>query len=292
MARNVPTYKLFGENEIWPSPEPFHHETISARSALHDWEIRPHSHGDLLQVLFLRSGSAEMELETDRRELVTPCILSVPPGRVHGFRFVPGIDGAIVSLPGFLVDRLTGDDAAIRAELAAPMYRELKRGDPEFAQFSGYFDEFAAEYAGHEPGRLNLLTSLLRLVLIRLARSGRPGHVAAAPSDRYRRRLERFVAMIDSYYREHRPVTFYAERLGVTAAQLNNTCRRETGKSAKQLVHERLLLEARRLLVYSDLDITAIGLALGFADSAYFTRFFNRLQGMTPSRFRLVKHSG
>jgi AraC family transcriptional activator of pobA len=89
----VPGYKLFGERELWPTPEPVHHETIAARSALHDWEISVHSHDSLLQILFLRSAAAVMTLETELATLHLPCVVQVPPGHAHGFRFSPDIEG-------------------------------------------------------------------------------------------------------------------------------------------------------------------------------------------------------
>ena len=60
----------------------------------------------------------------------------------------------------------------------------------------------------------------------------------------------------------------------------------ESGHSAQHLIHERLLLEARRLLAYSDLDVTTISYSLGFKDPAYFSRFFTRREAMSPSAFR------
>ena len=95
--------------------------------------------------------------------------------------------------------------------------------------------------------------------------------------------------LIDQYFREHKPVGFYADRLGISNVQLNSTCRRETGRSAQSLIHERIVLEARRLLAYSDLDITALGYALGFSDPAYFTRFFSKRQGIPPREFRQLQ---
>jgi len=99
--------------------------------------------------------------------------------------------------------------------------------------------------------------------------------------------VERFVELIERHFRDWQPLSFYAQRLGVSTAQLNNSCRREAGRSAQEMIHDRLLLEARRLLAYSDLDVTGIGYALGFRDPAYFSRFFARRQGVSPSVFRL-----
>lgn len=281
----VPSYKLFGEKALWPTPEPVHCETIAARSALYDWEITPHSHDSLLHVVFLQSGEARMVLETELRELEVPCVLLVPPRRVHGFRFAPDMVGQIVTLPQALLGELFALSGELRGAFDGFRYLPLEGREDALAAMRLHFEQFEREYASHQPGRLSALLATLGLVLVQLARAG--GLVAeGATHDRMHVRVERFAALIESHFREWQPLGFYAGRLGVSTAQLNNSCRREAGISAQDMIHERLLLEARRLLAYSDLDVTGIGYALGFRDPAYFSRFFSRKQGMAPSAFR------
>jgi len=287
----VPKYKLFGERELWPTPEPVHHETIAARSALYDWEISTHSHDTLLQILFLSAGEATMTLETEQVTLAPPCLVLMPAGCVHGFRFSHEVEGQIVSIPQTILGELLLLSPELLGPLEAPAHHPLAQMPDDLAVLHRSFREFAREYDGAAPGRLTAMLSLLTGVLVWLARAS---HLASRPAStsRLHQRLQRFRSLIDQHYLEWQPVTFYADRLGVSAAQLNNTCRRESGHSAQALIHERLLLEARRLLAYSDRDVTAIAYALGFEDAAYFSRFFTRGQGMAPSAFRRLHTPG
>lgn len=284
-ASRIPTYKLFGETEIWPTPEPVHHETIAARSSLYAWEIRPHSHDNLYQILFLESGRADMTLETQRDALPVPCIVAMPPRHIHGFEFSPDVIGHIVTLPQFLVRELLALSPDLVLELDHARVHALD-GDAAAALYLRQsFGRFCVEYGASREGRVSVLMAILTEVLVWLARAGGS---APAPGgrERFDRRLDRFHELIDSHFRERRPVSFYAARLGVLTAQLNSTCRRRAGRSAQQLIHDRLLLEARRLLAYSDLDVAAISYALGFRDPSYFSRFFTRALGRSPSEFR------
>ena len=77
-----------------------------------------------------------------------------------------------------------------------------------------------------------------------------------------------------------------ARQLGITPTQLNRVCRQLTGRPALALLHARVLLEAQRDLAYTTLSIKQVGLGLGFGDAGYFTRFFQRATGATPSRWR------
>lgn len=96
----------------------------------------------------------------------------------------------------------------------------------------------------------------------------------------------RFRELLEQNYRNHPPLDFYARKLGVTTARLNACCRIATGRSPLALINDRLLTEAKRNLLYSDMSVNEIGAALGYDDPAYFNRFFSRNAGMPPGRFR------
>ncbi|MNC62696.1 Bifunctional transcriptional activator/DNA repair enzyme AdaA [compost metagenome] len=67
---------------------------------------------------------------------------------------------------------------------------------------------------------------------------------------------------------------------------LNNLCRELAGQTALQIIHQRLLLEAKRNLIYTNMSISQLSDGLGFSDPTYFSRFFRRLCGQTPNAFR------
>ena len=92
--------------------------------------------------------------------------------------------------------------------------------------------------------------------------------------------------LVDAHHKSSWNVADYADALGITPSHLNAVCRRTAGKPALSIVHARLLLAARRELVYTEKNIAGIAHHLGFADPSYFTRFFKRETGMTPGAFR------
>ena len=106
------------------------------------------------------------------------------------------------------------------------------------------------------------------------------------------RLLARLRPMIDERFSQHWPVERYAAALGVTSGRLNAACRRVTGLSTLQLVHARLMLEARRSLIYTSHGMAEIGYALGFEDPAYFSRFFTKREGRSPQAFRRAHAEG
>jgi AraC family transcriptional activator of pobA len=86
-------------------------------------------------------------------------------------------------------------------------------------------------------------------------------------------------------FRRH-DVRYFARELGVSPGHLNVLCRHHLGRGAKDVLAERLSVEARRLLLYSDRSAAQVGYTLGFSDPSYFARFFRRENGRSPTAFR------
>lgn len=99
-------------------------------------------------------------------------------------------------------------------------------------------------------------------------------------------RLANFNMLIDEFFRKEKFVKFYAQRLHMSANYLNSLCKKNLKISATQLIHQRLSLEAKRMLQSTDLSIKEIAFELGFTDHAYFSNFFKKQTGASPSAFR------
>ncbi|EFF46448.1 PobR regulator [Xanthomonas citri pv. aurantifolii str. ICPB 10535] len=117
----------------------------------------------------------------------------------------------------------------------------------------------------------------------------RARHAAAISphADPALRHLRAYQGLIDQHYRAHWPISRYADQLGLTPGHLNALCQRLAGASALQLLQRRIMLEARRTLRYTSLSVQQIAASLGFFDAAYFSRYFARHAGCSPTRFRV-----
>jgi len=284
--KRVPVYKLYGEQKPWPTPDMVHCESIAARSRLHNWQIKPHQHNGLFQILYLENGQARIQIDDAQHQMHGGQILMVPQMCVHGFRFEHGAVGHVVTLAYELINRLTRQAGDGLAALTGPRIHSLD-GNAESAHIRMAFSALDLEYRGHAPYRNLQIESLLGAILIWLARGASSRALAhAQEAGRAGEHFAHFCRLIDAHYAEHRPVSCYARRIGITAAHLNALCRQAAGKSALELVHERMLLEAKRNLVYTSMTISVVSYTTGFSDPAYFTRFFKRQTGMSPKEFR------
>jgi AraC family transcriptional activator of pobA len=95
-----------------------------------------------------------------------------------------------------------------------------------------------------------------------------------------------FLLLLETHFDARHPVSFYAGQLSVTAKTLNNCVRGITGRTTIELIQERTLTEAKRLLLFTAESSKEIAWSLAFKDASYFTRFFKKLEGVTPGEFK------
>jgi AraC family transcriptional activator of pobA len=278
----VPLFQLYGENHAWPGTDLLHCESIPARSRLHHWEIKAHRHAELFQLLYVQRGEAQVLIEGESSAIRQPAIQVVPPLTVHGFRFSADIQGHVLTFGTALVADLEQRLGAPLSVLATPGCYPLGQ---DRQRLHALIDTLQQEYQGNAPARAALLQALVTALMVWISRQGH-GPAPRTRGERDRHLFGHYLRLVEAHYREHLAVEVYAARLGITSLQLNQLCRALAGQTALQVVHQRLLLEARRNLVYTRMSIGQLSDSLGFSDPTYFARFFKRLAGHTPNAYR------
>ncbi len=275
--QTIRTYNLFGE--AGDLPDVVHCETIAARSVLHGWEFAPHRHARLHQFLLIERGSGQATLEGRIHALRPMRVVNVPVGDVHGFTFKPGTQGWVVTIAAEMLDEVLTPSEGLRRVLA---HRPWCARPP---QIRSTMEQIFAEFAGRQFARAHILRglsgALIGLVARELARHGSiPGGVAK--SDLF----QRFEALLEQHFLQHWTVSEYAAALSITSTHLSRLTRAATGHAASHLILDRVIREARRNLVYTNLPVSTIAYALGFNDPAYFSRLFSGATGLSPRGFR------
>jgi AraC family transcriptional activator of pobA len=218
-------------------------------------------------------------------------MLAIPSITVHSFVFGEATEGWVVTIPDTQIRRLLASTPGLLPDLEAPHIVDAPHRGSGFETAEGLFQRLAEEFTDFAPGRLLSIQACLELILVCLARQllseQTPG---LALQSRAVGHARRFRQLVEESFREHWTLDLYARKLGMTTTQLNRICRAVFGKPALAIVHGRLLLEARRDLVYTSMTTAEVAYALGFSDPAYFTRFFTRADGITPSEFRRSQH--
>ena len=276
----IKVYNLFGE--FGDLPDVVHCETIPSRSVLHDWTLAAHRHARLHQVLLVESSGGQATLDGRIRALRPMDLVNVAVGDVHGFSFVPGTQGWVLTLAAEILDEALLASEGLRGVLSSSA---VVRGTP---QIRTTMKQIFVEHAGRNFARAHILRALSATLIGLVARQLAGGRQAsdAADSDVFRR----FEALLEQRHLERWSVSDYAHALSVTPTHLNRVTRAATGDTASHLILNRMIREARRNLVYTNLPVSTIAYALGFDDPAYFSRVYAAATGLSPSAFRAQIH--
>ncbi|KQV88857.1 helix-turn-helix domain-containing protein [Pelomonas sp. Root1237] len=264
-------------------------ESIADRSRLHNWEIQPHRHAALVQLLLIESGTARVQIDGQLLELRAPAVVWVPMLVVHGFAFSPETEGHVITLDQARVRSLIGGSRGLWEGLGASRGVALEAGSPHAQTLLAIARVLRADYAGTSPWRAQVLDGAVLMaaaLIARLPPLAAEAAETAEPEGRAMQHLARYREQVERHYRSHPTLDMLAAPLGITTTQLTRLCRQHLNCSPLDMLHQRLLLEAKRELSYTTLQVRQIADGLGFADPAYFTRFFRRLTGQSPSSWR------
>ena len=288
-AGAIPVFSLYGEADA-VAPEFIHIEDIRSRSERYAWEIASHRHHGLFQLLVLIEGGARVQVEHRVEDVRAPFAVAMPSGAVHAFQFSVGAHGYVLTIEESMLAQGAQSDARA-ALLMQPTLIDLAAAPDQTARLVAMVEQIALEFrdGGAATGAvLQWLASAALVFVLRLseglARRTTQGAREAAAFHRYR-------ALVETRLTEHWPVPRYAQEMGVSESRLNRICRIVAGKSALEVLQDRLTLEARRRLIHVAGSVATLAWELGFDDPAYFWRFFKRRTGMTPNAFRKA-HEG
>lgn len=247
----------------------------------------PHRH-DFYQIVLFTQGGGHHSIDFRRYAVGPHQVYYMAPGQIHTWEFDADVDGYLLNFnesfftsichnPHFVREfplfSSIGRDSVHTLDLAC--CSEVER---TFAQLLEEFEQ-GGEYSA------DLLRGMLLTMLVRLSRAV-PVALQEGASKHNMGLMRQFEQLIEQHYREKRLPSAYAEMMFITPNHLNALTNGVAGKSAGELIRERILLEAKRMLVNSDLMIGQIAETLNFEDNAYFTRFFKKYLGTTPERFR------
>ena len=277
-ATAIQTFSLFGESTHLP--DVLHCETIAARSALHDWELSPHRHGQLHQLLLLTAGGGTVQFEGQRVPLAPLTLVNIAAGDVHAFSFQRGTQGWVTTLADELLGEILAQAGDVRRALGQSFAVTAN------ADIRDVVARIADEFSARSTARALVLRGLAATLLGLVARAAAAAEIVTAdlPDSNL---LRRFEALLEKEFLNHWSVSDYARALAVSPTHLSRVTRAATGRAASYLIDERIVREARRNLAYTQLHIKTIADTLGFNDAAYFSRVFTRVTGVSPRLFRV-----
>jgi AraC family transcriptional activator of pobA len=247
----------------------------------------PHKHTFYHVVLFT-DGSGTHAVDFTNFEVKPYQIYFMAPAQVHSWNFKGHVDGYIInfSVPffqSFLLkpDYLDGfrffDGTTDNAVIDIPKHLQ--------PQIKNLFETIIHESETNEKQGLDMVKALMLQLFIQISRLNTDNQAKANTNYNYTL-LRNFQKLIDQNFANLKLPKDYAELLYITPNHLNAICKDMLGTSAGEVIRNRVILEAKRLLINLDLSVTQIAYNLNFADNSYFSKFFKKYTGQTPEDFR------
>lgn len=288
MNERIPFYNLYGEAFISAEPDLVHVEDIAFRSTDLDWEIAPHRHSKLSQLVVVQDNEWTVELDDKSQTLTGNWLVLIPAGTVHGFHFKPNTKGLVLSLNDAYLRDIEREniDTNLSSIIWQPQAVEFK-DTYQLERFQNYMDLLDHELNYNELGQGVAIKQLVQLLLLSVMRQQKLQQINTEGTSRESQILLKFRALIETHYREHLPVTFYAEQLYISTSKLNRLCQHLLNDSPKAIIHQRLIVESKRRFLYTSQSVEEVSESLGFSDTAYFCRFFKQMTDLTPTNFRI-----
>ncbi|MBI3241257.1 MAG: helix-turn-helix domain-containing protein [Chloroflexi bacterium] len=247
----------------------------------------PHRH-TYYEIFWFLDGGGMHYVDFEGYPFLPNTFFFITPGQIHYPEITKAPTGYVIlftedflSMSRLEHDFLRGFDFFHRIDHVPTLHLNDEAAQP----FNTMCAQMHKEYNGDAFGRLVVLQSLLQNFLVQIQR-----HYAASAKPVEPRTgdmlVQQFIRLIDLHFVEKQEVQDYAALLGVTAGHLTDMTREVLGISASQLIHQRLIVEAKRLFVHSGQTVAQISNQLKFADPSYFARFFKRESGYSPTQFK------
>lgn len=247
----------------------------------------PHRH-DFFHIVWVERGTGRHIIDSVPYEVRPNTLFFMSPGQIHDFQLSDDAEGYTINFSSeFFALQLQNKN--LLTEI--PVYdleqsiQALYPTDADANEIRSVLDAIRHEYHSEAFGAQDMIRSYLFILLVKASRLADPA--GATDSVQHGQVVfRRFKALLEEHFATVQEPAGYAAMLRVTERALNDAARRATGSTAAQLIRDRVILEAKRLLAHSGAAIGDVGCHLGFEDPAYFSRCFKKHTGRTPLEFR------
>lgn len=286
MARKIPVYDICTIDQ--KAGKDLLIERFGEYLGKHYYNLhRPHRHSFYHLVLFTK-GKGSHTIDFEKFTVKPFQIYFMIPGQVHSWHFEQRADGYIVHFNESLMNSFLQNEHYLErfsffkgnAATSVCQIPESERKD-----ITALFELMLKEMKETKEQYLDSIRMHLLQLFITVDRSCKKNGVKKIAPQKLLL-LRNFQQLIDKYFRTIKLPKGYADLLYITPNHLNALCTELLGKTAGDLIRDRILLEAKRLLTNANMTITEIAYDLNFQDNSYFNRFFKKNVEMTPDEFR------
>jgi AraC family transcriptional regulator, transcriptional activator of pobA len=242
----------------------------------------PHRHNFYMICLIIK-GSGIHVIDFEKIDLIPNRLFFLRPEQVHFWQVQPKSKLAVIQFSDDFLTELFNYNNIPAINSSFDSYIDLQPDTA--ATISQIFQTIASENAQNQINSKKIIQANIFILLSEIERLINNDSVKRSKGNKYTI-LDNFKSLLNKKYKEITSVSEFACLLNITANYLNIVVKETTGLTANDLMHKRIILEAKRLLINEHSDIVQVAFELGFKDASYFARFFKKSTGQSPTEFR------
>jgi len=249
----------------------------------------PHRHNYYEIFLFIKGGGAH-DIDFETIPIESNSLHFVSPGQVHQVKRELDSYGYVIFFSrDFYALNLRNKDILFDLPFLNnnSIHPFLNLNDQKFKPFLELTSNVEGEINSTNPLKEEILRSYLNILLIQCKRIYEELHIEDSEQDvSINQTFQDFRIQLEKNFTKLHKVSDYAQLLSVSEKSLNEIMKKTIGKTASELIHERIILEAKRLVLYSDYNNKEIAYFLEFDDPSHFSKFFKNYTGSSPNDYR------
>ena len=239
----------------------------------------PHKHQHYYELIYLTEGAGFHWIDTQKIQIIPPVVYVIRPYQLHYWEITEIPKGFVILFKEDFFNYANEVDAlSLIRRLDALNYLNLN----ENKSFNFLFSEIEKEYLLAGEGSEIIIHGYIKALLGKIMQNYNPDTKKLQQQDKY----FAFLQLLQVSSLHLRKVKEYADKLCTTPQNINAVCRRACNKNASEIIHEQVILEAKRLLLHTDKTVNEIATELNFTDDSNFVKFFKSTCNTTPHQFK------
>lgn len=276
-----------GDDRVEVSPFFTYIESLERNNQKNDGKVNSHNHSNLFQVTIIEEGDVSFYADTKEHRIDFPCVILIPEGKYHSITYhkptlgfmmlmsLESVDECLRQLPaGFT---FANEISIVSEEIASYDFEDI------LDLCKSLHRKMIQKDRGSLVIKKNYSVLLLLVMLNSLRNAQKPNFKEKYAESSY---LYQYKKMIREEVDAGGKVADYAKKIGITPTHLNRVCKQLVSKSALEIMHDNIVLEAKKHLMYSTFSISEIAGILNFKDPSHFSKFFKKNTGKSPKFFK------
>jgi AraC family transcriptional activator of pobA len=283
--KNIPVHNIDDFLSVREQND-FYVNTLEEHVNKHHFIFTPHKHDFYLCVLFTQ-GKGSHTIDFTDYKIKAGSIFFLRPGQIHNWELSDDARGFVFFHSKSFYELNYNKRPLSDFQFFGSIYNSpvVYASPTELKKNILLFQELSKEYKNSLAFRRGKCISLIDLIYIDAARQYTPGDEKVNNNNNYLEKCVKLEAMVDIHFREIKSPSVYADKMNVGRKHLNRISMEVMNKTVSEMIADRVILEAKRMLVHSQLSVSQVAENLGYYDASYFNRFFKKHAGLTPLEF-------